>query len=213
VDKYAILIDGPFAIKVLASNFRRFPAVRDVRGLVDQIDCDPHVSNLRLLRSYFHHALPASGRVTNPLDGNMIDLGATQVHRDHTAMIRGLELATGFAIRLGEVSVGGWKRGHRASQRTRDLQSRGLQPDDIVPDITQKGVDLRIGLDIARLALTGRVTAIVVVTGDSDFVPAFKFARREGIQVFLDSLGRPTKRELRIHADGEIENARATSTE
>ena len=76
---------------------------------------------------------------------------------------------------------------------------------DLIPDIKQKGVDLRIGLDIARLALTGRVQAIVVVTGDSDFVPAFKFARREGVQVILDSLGRGTKRELRVHADGVLD--------
>jgi uncharacterized LabA/DUF88 family protein len=47
---------------------------------------------------------------------------------------------------------------------------------DLVPAIEQKGVDLRIGLDISRLALTRAVEAIVVVTGDSDLVPAFKFA-------------------------------------
>ncbi len=72
------------------------------------------------------------------------------------------------------------------------------------PEINQKGFDLRIGLDIARLSLTHRVEAIVVA-GGSDFVPAFKFARREGIQVYPDSLGRGTKRGLRVHADGVIE--------
>ncbi len=52
-----------------------------------------------------------------------------------------------------------------------------------MPKIEQKGVDLRIGLDIARLSLRRMVDIIVVVTGDSDMVPAFKFARREGIRV------------------------------
>ena len=46
---------------------------------------------------------------------------------------------------------------------------------DLVPDLEQKGVDLRIGLDIARLALRERVDIIVVVSGDSDLVPAFRF--------------------------------------
>ena len=52
-----------------------------------------------------------------------------------------------------------------------------------------KGVDLRIGLDIARLSLRRLVDVIVVVTGDSDMVLAFKFARREGVRVYLDHMG------------------------
>ncbi|PWB84339.1 MAG: hypothetical protein C3F11_01900 [Methylocystaceae bacterium] len=39
---------------------------------------------------------------------------------------------------------------------------------------------MHIGLDMARLALRETVRAIVVVTGGSDFVLAFKFVRREG---------------------------------
>ena len=60
---------------------------------------------------------------------------------------------------------------------------------------------MRIGLDMARLALRATVRAVVVVTGDSDFVAAFKFARREGVKVFLDPLGRNIRTELRAHAD------------
>jgi uncharacterized LabA/DUF88 family protein len=41
----------------------------------------------------------------------------------------------------------------------------------------------------------------VVVTGDSDFVPAFKFVRREGVKVILDPLGHNIRAELRQHAD------------
>jgi uncharacterized LabA/DUF88 family protein len=76
-----------------------------------------------------------------------------------------------------------------------------LEAGDLVPAIQQKGVDLRIGLDIAKLTLTRSVEAIVVVTGDSDLVPAFKFARREGVRVFLCHLGHGVRRELRAHAD------------
>jgi uncharacterized LabA/DUF88 family protein len=78
---------------------------------------------------------------------------------------------------------------------------RSLKPRDLVPVIQQKGVDLRIGLDIARLALRRLVELIVVVTGDSDLVPAFRFARREGIRVYLDHLGGPVRRQLKAHAD------------
>ena len=78
---------------------------------------------------------------------------------------------------------------------------RPPRPSDFVPAIEQKGVDLRIGLDIARLALRDMVRALVVVTGDSDLVPAFKFARREGVRVYLDHLGHSVRSELKAHAD------------
>ncbi len=47
---------------------------------------------------------------------------------------------------------------------------------------------MRIGLDIAWLSLKRIVDAVVLVTGDSDFVPAMKFARKEGIRVYLEAL-------------------------
>jgi uncharacterized LabA/DUF88 family protein len=85
---------------------------------------------------------------------------------------------------------------------------RGKRPEptikasDLRFSFQQKGVDLRIGLDIARLSLRRLVDAIVVVAGDSDFIPAFKFARREGLRVYLEDLGSKfVKRELRAHAD------------
>ena len=82
-------------------------------------------------------------------------------------------------------------------------QSVGAQ--DIVPKVRQKGVDMRIGLDIASLALKRLVSTIVLVTGDSDFVPAMKLARREGLRVLLDPLGSSRVRpELKVHADRGI---------
>ena len=61
---------------------------------------------------------------------------------------------------------------------------------------------MRIGLDIASLALKRLVSAIVLVTGDADLIPAMKLARREGLRVMLDPMGRTEVRsELKIHAD------------
>ena len=69
------------------------------------------------------------------------------------------------------------------------------------PNIRQKGVDMRIGLDIASLTLKKHVEVIVLVTADSDFVPAMKFARREGAQLILVTLGHGIRDGLREHAD------------
>ena len=54
---------------------------------------------------------------------------------------------------------------------------------------------------MSRLALRERVDIIGVVTGDSDLVPAFRFARREGLRVFPDHMGHGVRRELKAHAD------------
>jgi len=79
---------------------------------------------------------------------------------------------------------------------------RLLGPTDLHVVIEQKGVDLRLGLDIARLALLRLVDVIVVVTGDRDLVPAFRFARREGLRVYLDHMGSSfVHRDLIAHAD------------
>jgi uncharacterized LabA/DUF88 family protein len=60
---------------------------------------------------------------------------------------------------------------------------------------------MRIGMDIASLTLKHHVKVIVLVTGDSDFVPAMKFARREGAQLFLCSFGRHVKPAMLEHSD------------
>ena len=94
-----------------------------------------------------------------------------------------------------------WKMKDRSVRQLIKV-SRALTDADFDLDINQKGVDIRIGLDMARLALRDLVRAVVVVTGDSDFVPAFKFVRREGVKVMLDTLGHhAARRELRAHAD------------
>jgi uncharacterized LabA/DUF88 family protein len=72
---------------------------------------------------------------------------------------------------------------------------------DLEPNIQQKGVDMRIGLDIAALTMKGHADAIVLVAGDSDLVPAMKFARREGAQLYLVTLGHTVRTEMLEHAD------------
>ena len=61
---------------------------------------------------------------------------------------------------------------------------------------------MRIGLDIASLTFKKLVDQIILISGDSDFVPASKLARREGIDFILDPLGATIKSELYEHIDG-----------
>ena len=75
-----------------------------------------------------------------------------------------------------------------------------LAEEHITLDIVQKGTDIKIG--IASLALKKQVERIILISGDSDFVPAAKLARREGIDFILDPLWQPISPSLYEHIDG-----------
>ena len=77
-----------------------------------------------------------------------------------------------------------------------------LSPNDVKYDIQQKGVDMRIGLDIASMCFKKQVDQIILVAGDSDFVPAAKLARREGIDFILDPMWFKVREDLHTHIDG-----------
>ena len=55
-----------------------------------------------------------------------------------------------------------------------------------------------------RMSLKKQVDQIILVSGDSDFVPAAKLARREGVDFILDPMWNPIKPHLFEHIDGLI---------
>ncbi|ACE85483.1 NYN domain-containing protein [Cellvibrio japonicus] len=85
--------------------------------------------------------------------------------------------------------------------QSRDLWQT-LDASSVSLGLKQKGVDMRIGVDIASLALKKQVDTLVLVAGDSDFVPAAKLARREGIDFILDPLWQQINSDLFEHIDG-----------
>ncbi|QDQ35326.1 NYN domain-containing protein [Campylobacter jejuni] len=75
---------------------------------------------------------------------------------------------------------------------------------DEVSENAKKGVDMKIGLDIATLANKHHAEKIILITADSDFIPAVKHARKEGIIVQLDPMRIPEtqiKKGLLEHID------------
>ena len=77
-----------------------------------------------------------------------------------------------------------------------------VRESDFLLSMKQSGVDMRIGLDIASLAYEGIVDQIILISGDVDFVPAAKVARRRGIDFIVDNMGEHIRDDLKIHADG-----------
>jgi uncharacterized LabA/DUF88 family protein len=75
---------------------------------------------------------------------------------------------------------------------------------DFKPDFEQKGVDMRIGLDIATFCRSRAVDRVVQMTNDTDCIPAMKYARISGLQVALASFpDRKVATELLWHSDFE----------
>lgn len=61
---------------------------------------------------------------------------------------------------------------------------------------------MKLGLDIAWMSSKRTIDKLVLVAGDSDFVSPMKFARKEGILVYLYPMGQPhLKLILQEHAD------------
>ncbi|MBX3727803.1 MAG: NYN domain-containing protein [Candidatus Sumerlaeia bacterium] len=91
-----------------------------------------------------------------------------------------------------------------AAEELRELRDfwKGVSSGAVALNLRQKGVDMRIGLDISTLTLKRQVDTIVLVAGDSDFVPAAKLARREGVQIVLDPLWQSINDDLFEHIDG-----------
>jgi uncharacterized LabA/DUF88 family protein len=198
--RFALLVDGGFALKKLREAKKRFPTADDVDDMCSKLRTHPHLDGLELLRIYFYHAPPANDVLVNPIDKTRQNLATTSIFAENESLLDKLEMKSDFALRLGETVVYDWRLGSSA-MKSLAKNPRAITANDLVPNITQKGVDLRIGLDIARLSLRAMVGVILVVTGDSDLVPAFKFARREGLRVYLDTLGHGVRRDLKAHTD------------
>lgn len=203
---YAILLDGGFLTKKLYSQLNRHPTADDVVAECNRIQRISEVADYELLRIYYYDAAPSSESLAFPVSKAKHNLSTTERFRQSQSLFDQLVLKPHFALRMGEVTLSPykWKIKPKVARELIKAQ-RALADDDFILDISQKGVDMRIGMDMARLALREMVRAVVVVTGDSDFIPAFKFIRREGVKVILEPLGHTVRVELKQHSDVVLE--------
>lgn len=98
-------MDGGFVTKKLSKQLSRFPSAADIDVECTRITGHSSLSNLTLLRVYFYDAKPATGNLTNPIDGTKTNLGATQIHAQSTSFHQALEMQSDFALRMGEATV------------------------------------------------------------------------------------------------------------
>lgn len=200
--RFAILLDGGFLKKKLLDQSGHHPTADDIVSKCRTLRELEEVQGHELLRIYYYDAYPEAQKLKLPVSREPYNSGETDRFRQSQSLFDQLSLKPDFALRMGQVGIAPtqWKlKGKVARELLR--KPRALKDEDFVVDAQQKGVDMRIGMDMARLALREMVRQVVVVTGDSDFVPAFKFVRREGVRVILDLMGENGRVELKRNSD------------
>lgn len=203
----AILVDGGFYLKQARKLFGdKSPADR-----ADELEkyCNRHINKYgdrHLYRVFYYDCPPSEAVVWNPLKQKNESLAKTQLYAWMTDFHEELTHKRKFALRMGELlsTQGGYVL---KSKALKDLLSgkRSVQDfdeKDMMLEIKQKGVDMKMGLDIASLAYERIVNQIIMIAGDSDFVPAAKMARRKGIDFVLDPMWHQISKSLNEHIDG-----------
>ncbi len=156
-------------------------------------------------RIFFYDCLPLTKRMHTPLGRKSVDFGKSPEAQFRLALHREIRKLRKVALRLGRLNDSSrWRLSERATARLIGDPKAFLPADeDFEIDTKQKGVDMRLGLDVASLAFKRQVDQIVIVAADADFVPAAKLARREGIDVILDRMGdQRAATDLIEHVDG-----------
>ena len=208
----AILVDGGFFVRRFRHVYRDVDA-NDSRAVAETLFamCTSHLNSRRatvrreLYRIFFYDCPPLTKKAHLPISRRAIDFSRTPTAVFRLALHDEIRRLRKTALRLGYLSDdSGWAlrpsrlKEFLAGSLTREALSDG----DFHYDVKQKGVDMRIGVDIASLAFKRQVDQIVLVAGDADFVPAAKLARREGIDFILDPMWHPIHASLNEHIDG-----------
>lgn len=162
--------------------------------------------NNYLYRIFYYDCIPFDKKVHNPISKRCIDFAKTPESSMMKAVFEELKRQRKVALRLGTIKDGRrWILYDRVSTSLlrKEITIDDIKEEDVYYDMHQKGIDMKIGVDIASLALKRFVDKIVLISGDSDFVPAAKLARREGIDFVLDPMhSSHVENNLFEHIDG-----------
>ena len=112
-----------------------------------------------LLRTYYYHCLPYMSPVPTPEE--------EERYAGKQRFFSALNRLNRFEVREGK------------------LEYRGTDRESNRPIFEQKRVDIYLGVDLVMLATKQRIHRAILITGDSDFLPAIRAAKNEGVLIHL----------------------------
>ena len=206
----AILVDGGFyrqRRKIKPELEASVAAEELFKYCMSHVDRKGDDEKRHLYRIFYYDCKPLDKTVFHPLTKKEIILNETKHYIWMNNFLKELNRKRKLAIRLGVLAVSKQKAYNIRPEVTKryiekDKNFKDLKESDFSFLGKQKGVDMRIGLDIASLAYKRIVNQIILISGDSDFVPAAKLARTEGIDFILDPMNLPIQGGLVEHVDG-----------
>lgn len=205
--KTAILVDGDY-YRVRSMNLWGKKSAKDRADELYQY-CMLHISEptepRELYRLFYYDCPPMTRTIKHPLNGVDVDYASMPGTKWSNDFYRYISEKHRSALRMGELAES------TASYILKDnvmddlLSGRksidSLREDDFRVDVKQKGVDMRVGLDVAALAYGRYVDQIILIAGDSDFLPAIKMARKNGLDFILDPMKQKPKHTMIEHVD------------
>jgi len=206
----AILVDGGFYRYRSKELWGEHPADEAAEAMVSYCrrHLNEHGRSHDLYRIFYYDCPPIDKQMYHPLDGKTINLKASADSKWMNEFLRDLRTKRKVALRLGELderkSVFTLKYDAVKKICAGSIDKDGLTRFDFETTLVQKGVDIKLGIDIASLSYKHQVDQIVLVAADRDFIPALKLARREGVDVILDPLEQhfDEDNQLLVHIDG-----------
>lgn len=171
--KVAILIDGGcLRVAVRKAEKQYTPEyVEKIAKLCKQSDEE-------IFRILYYDCRPFEGNIRLPISGTTIQKTA------NNAWLSDLAKKPLFATRIGVIKF----RGFQVKYAPGAIPNRPLTDADFDEKYEQKGVDMRIGLDMAIFANNKSVDRVTLISNDTDCIPAMKHVRRSGIQMSLMKL-------------------------
>lgn len=186
--KIAILIDGGH-LRVYARKAKK----AFVPDYIEKIAHDCSLSDECIHRILYYDCPPFEGETTLPVSGQKRTFGGSDkwlhdlAHKDLFAVRTGILKFRGFVLKPARIPY---------------TPVSPLTDADFDAKFEQKGVDMRIGLDMATLSSNKSVDLIALITNDTDCIPAMKHARRAGLPVALIVVpGYSPAPELLAHTD------------
>jgi uncharacterized LabA/DUF88 family protein len=159
--RIAIFIDGGYIDKVVQNEFGNAKISYELLSREIARQIDPEAT---ILRTYYYHCPPYQ---SNP---PTVDESAR--YSSTMNFFDAINRLPRFEVRLG-----------RLARRGPDTNGRY--------SFEQKMVDVLMSVDLVHLTAKGHVSDVAIVAGDSDFVPAVKTAKEEGVSIWLFHRERP----------------------
>ncbi len=168
-------------------------------------------NNEELYRIYFYDCPPLQNIAQHPITMQDIDFSKSDITKYKNELHNELIHQPYVACRMGTLAVDtktdwGFNRLDSSHSFKNLITGKSdytkINPNNVILKPRQKGVDMKLGVDITSVVLKRFANKIVLISGDSDFVPAAKLTRIEGAHFILDAMGRPVKGDLAEHIDG-----------